>query len=134
MKQFFFTTILCLFIAISSFAQSGTTGPLTWKLENGTLTISGTGAMPDYNSFTVPWYKYRSSIRQVTIPNSVTSIGNYAFSECSSLTSITIPNSVTSIGNYAFYGCTALVTLNYNAKNCTTAWNSTNNQIGRAHV
>ena len=36
---------------------------------------------------------------------SVTSIGNFAFSECTSLTSITIPNSVTSIGNFAFSGC-----------------------------
>ena len=41
----------------------------------------------------------------VTIPNSVTSIGNYAFYGCSNLTSVTIPNSVTSIGYDAFYGC-----------------------------
>ena len=41
----------------------------------------------------------------VTIPNSVTSIGNSAFYGCSGLTSVTIPNSVTSIGNSAFYGC-----------------------------
>ena len=39
------------------------------------------------------------------IPNSVTSIGNYAFEYCFGLTSITIPNSVTSIGEYAFYCC-----------------------------
>ncbi len=42
------------------------------------------------------------------IPNSVTSIGSYAFYGCSSLTSITIGNSVTSIGYYAFYGCSNL--------------------------
>ena len=48
---------------------------------------------------------YKCSMTSITIPNSVTSIGNYAFSNCSSLTSITIPNSVTSIGNYAFYDC-----------------------------
>ena len=45
------------------------------------------------------------------IPNSVTSIGNYAFWECTSLTSITIPNGVTSIGNYAFLGCTNLTSI-----------------------
>jgi hypothetical protein len=42
------------------------------------------------------------------IPNSVTSIGDRAFSGCSSLTSITIPNSVTSIGDYAFSYCSSL--------------------------
>jgi len=47
----------------------------------------------------------------VTIPNSVTSIGNYAFYGCSNLTSVTIPNSVTSIGNYAFYGCSSLTSV-----------------------
>ena len=46
-----------------------------------------------------------------TIPNSVTSIGNSAFYNCSSLTSITIPNSVTSIGNLAFRNCSSLDTI-----------------------
>ena len=45
------------------------------------------------------------------IPASVTSIGGYAFYNCSSLTAITIPNSVTSIGNWAFYGCTSLTAI-----------------------
>ncbi len=51
-----------------------------------------------------------------TIPESVTSIGNYAFSGCTGLTSITIPNSVTSIGTHAFKNCTNLtnVTLSGN--------------------
>jgi hypothetical protein len=47
-------------------------------------------------------------LTSITIPNSVTSIGNYAFSGCSSLTSVTVPSSVTSIGDYAFYGCKSL--------------------------
>jgi len=46
-----------------------------------------------------------------TIPNSVTSIENYAFSDCSGLTSIEIPNSVTSIGKYAFNGCSGLTSI-----------------------
>ena len=52
-----------------------------------------------------------SSLTSVTIPNSVTSIASQAFYDCTSLTSITIPNSVTSIGNSAFYGCTSLTSL-----------------------
>ena len=47
----------------------------------------------------------------VTIPDSVTSIGDYAFYNCSGLTSVTIPNSVTSIGNYAFSGCSGLTSV-----------------------
>jgi len=53
-----------------------------------------------------------SSLTSITIPNSVTSIESYAFNKCSSLTSITIGSSVTSIGRFAFNGCTGLSSLN----------------------
>ena len=52
-----------------------------------------------------------SSLTSVTIGESVTSIGDYAFYDCSSLTSVTIPNSVTSIGDYAFYDCSSLTSV-----------------------
>lgn len=54
-----------------------------------------------------PFYD-KTSLTSVTIGNSVTSIGNYAFSGCSGLTSIAIPSSVTSIGESAFSGCSRL--------------------------
>ena len=52
-----------------------------------------------------------SGLTSVTIPNSVTSIGNYAFDECRGLTSVTIPNSVTSIGSSAFTFCRGLTSV-----------------------
>ena len=86
---------------------------LTWKLyEDGTLNISGTGAMKDYNSSDNPSPVYNNSnVKKVVIEDGVTSIGNSAFNECISLTSITIPDSVTSIGTYAFSGCRSLTSI-----------------------
>ena len=71
-------------------------------------------------------YAFRgcSSLTSVTIPNSVTSIGEGAFHGCSGLTSITIPNSVTSIGDYAFYDCSNITSVEWNAKNCQNFSNS----------
>ena len=92
----------------------GTCGEnVNWNLtRDGTLTISGTGAMVDYPYTTsAPWNSSRSQVKTVVIENGVTSIGNNAFYDCSSLTSVTIPNSVTSIRNHAFSGCTSLTSV-----------------------
>ena len=99
----------------SAKAYSGTCGDdLTWVFDTdtGVLTISGTGAMNDYDYVnSVPWYFYRSSIQTVIIASCATSIRNYAFDGCTGLASITIPESVTSIGYGAFSGCTGLVSM-----------------------
>ena len=55
--------------------------------------------------------KYRGNETNVTIPDSVTSIGNSAFSRCTGLTSITIPDSITSIGDSAFSRCDGLTSI-----------------------
>ena len=56
----------------------------------GTLTISGTGAMKNYEQYTMPWKAYISSIEKVVIEDGVTSIGEYAFEGCTGLTSMTV--------------------------------------------
>ena len=88
-------------------------GNLTWKLyEDGTLNISGTGAMKNYNNTdNLSPVHMNSSVKKIVIEEGVTSIGNAAFSDCSSLTNITIPDGVTSIGYYAFYKCTGLISI-----------------------
>ena len=84
---------------------NGTCGEnLTWVLDSdGLLKISGTGAMADYKwIYDVPWCSYASGITTVEISDGVTSIGRTAFFRCTSLASITIPESVTSIGDSVF--------------------------------
>ena len=77
--------------------------------DDGVLTISGTGAMANYtykdnDSSNCPWHSVRWAIKKVVIENGVTSIGDFAFAFDISLADVTIPGSVTSIGNRAFMG------------------------------
>lgn len=135
---------------VSSVVDSGKCGDnLKWTLNSsGTLEISGTGKMYDYNRFAsvedsnyIPWKEYRQQIKYVIIsegvtsigaeafcgrsrfgtdskqtdslltvslPNSLSTIGYSAFSDCTSLQSIKIPKNVTSIDACAFFNCIAL--------------------------
>lgn len=94
--------------------NDGGAASVTAVLEDGTLTISGTGAMNNFGPYTAPWYqsvKAGSGISLV-IENGITTIGNYAFNNNNGggkLTGkLTIPNSVTTIGERAFNSCSGL--------------------------
>ena len=94
---------------------NGTTGTLTWVLcEDGTLTISGEGEMPDFiPNYTdgyslTPWREYCDYITKVIIDDDVSRIGNFAFYKCGKLTSVTIGSSVNFIGDEAFSICSNL--------------------------
>lgn len=82
--------------------QAGET--VTWRLDaDGTLTISGAGDMYNFDAGSAPWYGY--NITNVIIEDEVTSVGSYAFYNCSSIESVTLPDTVTSIGTNAMSGC-----------------------------
>ena len=92
---------------------------VTWSLENGTLTISGTGKMADYDDAEKqPWagQREKKQIQKIVIEDEVTSIGDYAFSEFYDLREITIPENITSIGRNAFALCKSLSEITIPAK------------------
>ena len=93
--------------------KHGTCGDnLTWKLEDGTLTISGTGEMYNYDrSEERPWHEEKEEITNIILPEGITRIGDYAFGDCSNLTNIAIPSNVTRIGNRAFLDCRKLTSI-----------------------
>ena len=111
--------MLCLVVPIAINAEKEPFGNgLYWELsDNGTLTISGNGEMPNFNYisgegqriFKAPWYNERKKIRRVVLEYGVTSIGDYAFytrpkdwRSKYAISIIEIPNSVKSIGKRAF--------------------------------
>ena len=98
------------------FVSGGACGDnLVWSIsEEGTLQISGTGAMTAYASDSaVPWSEQNINIKKLVISSGVTSISDYAFSGCVNLESVEFEkdSSLTVIGGSAFKGCTALTAI-----------------------
>ena len=94
------------------FGSEGGDG-IGWKLENGTLMISGTGAMDNYmrmmggsQQTTAPWDGQK--ITQVVVEPGITSIGAFAFWGCEQLKTVVLPDTVTVIGKFAFENCILL--------------------------
>ena len=132
--------LIGLITALGAAAQnSGNTGPLRWEYNAGTntLSITGTGAMPNYASTNdQPWKAFQSGIKTVIIGDNVTTIGEHAFAACNALQnvtlgrrvqtievsafgtcwalqSITLPASVTTIGKHAFLNCRVLQSVSF---------------------
>ena len=105
-------TIACI-AAVCIFsvqAESGSCGKgLTWVYSHGTLTITGTGEMTDFNEYKkAPWNDLRNEIKKVSFADGITSIGDFAFHDCTELRTVSIPASVKSIGTSAFFRCEKL--------------------------
>ena len=80
----------------------------TFDTETGVLTISGTGAMQDWDLYQdKPWESHKTSITTVSVGNGVTNIGRCAFYNYTKITSLTLPESLEVIGDYAFYYCSS---------------------------
>ena len=107
------TTLTAFALPASAAVYSGDCGvdgsDLRWSLDTnkGTLTISGSGAMQDFET-EAPWYSYREEITTIHLPAELTSIGMSSFSGFVSLKEIVIPSNVTKIGDFAFSNCYAL--------------------------
>ena len=132
MKHPYFKTILlclCLFASINTFAEAIVINGLYYNLDfnqktaevtNNPNNYTGTIKIPETVTFKNSNYSvtsigdkafYYDDLTSVTIGNSVKSIGEYAFYQCSGLTSVNIGNSVTSIGDHAFEDCSGLTSV-----------------------
>ncbi|MBQ3378878.1 MAG: leucine-rich repeat domain-containing protein [Clostridia bacterium] len=109
--------VSCMFLSflpMTAEAEAGTCGgDLRWELDDaGVLTISGTGAMTEWQDFgEADWNDVKQDIRAVVIEEGVTTVGNYAFWDCLNITSVKLPQSLTYIGKAAFIYCEKLTSL-----------------------
>lgn len=104
--------ILSLGASDDSSASSGTCGDnVSWTFHDGSLSITGTGAMENYEDpDDQPWATFRGDITSIAVGEGVTSIGKYAFCSCG-VASVTLPASLASIGSYSFMWCDNLKTI-----------------------
>lgn len=107
--------ILCLSVPVGATeVLSGSCGDnLNWHIENGVLTISGTGDMYNWTSDEPSPFAGLADVETVNIGSGITSIGNRAFIYCESIKTVNIADSVGAIGNYAFSSCSSLEYINW---------------------
>lgn len=119
----------------ASAATSGKFGDnITWEYSNGTLTLTGTGTtyaniekIGPWNDYSnqikklvinkgitwLTWYSFYGlyNLKEINLPEGLTSIGNHAFASCSSIDNVIVPNTVTTLSNSAFSGCSNLINI-----------------------
>ena len=166
-----FMLFLMLFIGHSSYVKGDTTiasgtidgTSIKWSVtspdgtqENLKLSVTGSGAIPSYQSDFSPWEKYNHKTTEIYVAPTITEIGDYAFFEtaitsfeipssctrigasaflrCTNLKEIYIPSNVETIGALAFRGCTSLSLIHYDGR-CTsnTIISSNVNDLGVAN-
>ena len=119
MRKLITTGLIALFAIVMGAATaqaqttptSGTTGPLTWKYDTGTktLTISGKGEIKGK----APWNAFKETTTNLVIEEGVTSIGGSVFHDFTALISVTFPKSLTKILALAFDGCNKLPSVKF---------------------
>ena len=107
--------LVCGVMPVTAFAQSnsGSCGSgVTWYLNDGVLSIMGSGAMDNYTSTVyAPWDELSADITSIVVGPGVKRIDNYAFYDLDLVSSVTLNYGLETIGGYAFGYCTALTEL-----------------------
>ena len=96
-------------------AEGGDFGPgLSWRLEDGCLTISGNGAIPDYThdaKESAPWYDARYSVTELVLEEGITAVGDFSLFDLANVTSVRLPETLRSIGDQGMAYMRSLTTL-----------------------
>ena len=107
-------------------AMENSNAKWSYDTSNKTLTISGSGAIPNYSDTPSAFTKYNAKLvvtiinnaKTIVVENGITSIGNNVFKGFKNVTSVSIPDSVTNIGDYAFMDCISLTSITINNPEC----------------
>ena len=122
-KRTIFLLLGILLISLSTFAYDFKSGDLCYNITSDT-TVAVT--YQDYLSTTNYQGLAKAIIPETVTYNnttySVTSIGDYAFRNCSGLTEFTIPENITYLGDQVFEGCSGITSITWNAKRCQDRW------------
>lgn len=103
------------FAADETIVASGDDGSIHWVLDDqGTLTVSGQGRVPNYYSGSgAPWKAgdLKAQIKKLVVEEGITYLGQFAFSDCVNLTAVSLPSTLEEIGQQVFQRCSGLLSV-----------------------